>query len=242
MVAIDLKQSITALSPMQPSPRMLMAERTRTARDSDAGPGAASSANLAAPAAPPPAERTLDLLARARAGDRLALDTLCRRYLPRLQRWASGRLPRTARDRFETGDLVQEALIRAIRHIGDFTPRHGGAFEAYLRKTLHNLITDEVRRQRTRPVATALDSQEIDHGPSPFDLSVGRELAERYEAALDGLSPEDREAIILRIEFGSSYEQIAEAMDKPSIEAARMAVTRAVRRLAERMRDEEQPD
>jgi RNA polymerase sigma-70 factor (ECF subfamily) len=218
-----------------------MADSIRTARDPDAGSGPASSANPAAPAeaAASPAERTLDLLSRARAGDPIALNALCSRYLPRLQRWASGRLPAAARDRFETGDLVQEALIRTIRHIVDFVPRHSGAFEAYLRRTLHNLITDEVRRQRTHPTAAALDAELADTGPSPFDLAVGRELAERYETALSELSPEDRDAIILRIEFGNSYDEIAEAMDKPSIEAARMTVTRAVRRLAERMRDAE---
>ena len=72
--------------------------------------------NPAAPLVDRPAsladtESSLALLERARAGDRQALETLTARYLPRLRRWASGRLPRWARDLADTEDLVQETVL-----------------------------------------------------------------------------------------------------------------------------------
>jgi RNA polymerase sigma-70 factor (ECF subfamily) len=183
-------------------------------------------------------ERTLDLLSRARNGDGAALDAILRRYMPRLQRWATGRLPRAARNFRDTQDIVQEALVRVVQHIEDFQPRHEAAFQAYARKILFNLIKDVSRREVPRPFTSVLDGNEVDPGPPPIEEVIGWELAERYEAALDRLRPEDREGIILRIEFGYSYQEIAEAMGKPSADAARMAVSRALLSLAEELRDE----
>lgn len=201
------------------------------AADPDRGPGHLSKTS-------PAAECTLDLLGRARAGDRDALDALCRRFLPRLERWATGRLPRAARDLVDTGDIVQEALIRVVRHVEDFAPRHEGAFQAYLRKTLFNLIKDAGRRARTLPPRSELAADPADPSASPLEVAIGRDLAARYEAALDRLKPEDQEAIILRIELHMSYEEIATATAKPSPDAARMAVSRALLRLAEELGDE----
>ena len=60
------------------------------------------------------------LLDRARAGDNQALDRLFERYLPRLQRWARGRLPVWARDLADTHDLVQDTLLRTFKRIDGF--------------------------------------------------------------------------------------------------------------------------
>jgi RNA polymerase sigma-70 factor (ECF subfamily) len=49
------------------------------------------------------------------------------------------------------------------------------------------------------------------------------------------LKPEDRDAIVLRVELGLSHAEIAEAMGKPSVAAAHMAVSRALVRLAQQM-------
>ena len=64
---------------------------------------------------------------------------------------------------------------------------------------------------------------------------MGRETVEAYEEALSRLPEETQEAVILRIEFGYSYDQIAEALGKPSANAARMTVARALVHLAEVM-------
>ena len=52
---------------------------------------------------------------------------------------------------------------------------------------------------------------------------------------MERLRPEDREAIIARIEMGLEYSEVAEALGKPSIPAAHMAVSRALVKLAKEM-------
>ena len=91
-------------------------------------------------------ESTLSLVQRAKAGDEAALQHLCARYVPRLHRWASGRLPGYARDLLATDDLVQDALFQTVRRIEDFRSEREGAFQTYLRQVLMNRIRDQIRR------------------------------------------------------------------------------------------------
>jgi RNA polymerase sigma-70 factor (ECF subfamily) len=70
---------------------------------------------------------------------------------------------------------------------------------------------------------------------SPLEEAIGREATDRYEAALAALRPEEREAIIGRIELGYTYDELAEALGKPSGDAARKAAERALVRLVEEM-------
>jgi RNA polymerase sigma-70 factor (ECF subfamily) len=181
-------------------------------------------------------ESTFHLLERVRAGDEEALDALMGRYLPRVRRWARGRLPRWARDVADTDDLVQDTLLRSFRQMERFEARNEGALQAYLRQAVVNRVRDELRRQRRTPNATDLDSQRPDESPSPLEAAIGREAVEHYDAGLAKLKEEDREAIIGRVELGLTYQELAEALGKPSAEAARKAAERAVLRLAEEMR------
>jgi RNA polymerase sigma-70 factor (ECF subfamily) len=93
---------------------------------------------------------SLTLLERAQAGDREALEALVARYLPRLQRWATGRLPRRARDIADTQDLVQETFFRTFKAIDRFEARGDAALQAYLRQAILNRIREELRRARRR--------------------------------------------------------------------------------------------
>jgi RNA polymerase sigma factor (sigma-70 family) len=189
---------------------------------------------------PPPsdAESTFQLLDRAHAGDTAALDVLFARYLKPLQRWASGRLPRWARSAADTHDLVQDTLLNTFRKIGSFEPRREGAFQAYLRQAVMNRIRDQLRRAGTRPATATFDETEHAHGTSPLDQAIGLETFERYEAALARLNEDDREAIIGRVELGNTYDELAANLGKPSADAARMAVARALVKLAEGMKRE----
>ena len=184
-------------------------------------------------------DSTIQLLERARAGDRAAADTLFARYLPRLRRWASGRLPRWARDIADTHDLVQETLLQTFKRVETFEARGEGAFQAYLRQAMLNRIRNELRRFGRRPDATSLDSQKPGDQPSPLEAAIGREAVERYDAALMILKPEDRELVIAKLEMGYDYEEIAAAFGRPSVAAARKAVQRATIRLVQAMRQQE---
>ena len=181
-------------------------------------------------------ESTFRLLDRARSGDQEALEQLFGRYLKPLQRWARGRLPRWARDLADTDDLVQDTLVQTFKKIDGFEPRRVGALQAYLRQAVLNRIRDELRRKRRRPEMTGLDGLELDRAASPVEEAIGREAVDRYENALTRLRPEEREAIIARVEMGYTYEELAEALGKPSPDAARKAAERALVRLAEEMK------
>lgn len=181
------------------------------------------------------AESSLALVRRAHDGDVAAQNELCARYLPRLQRWAHGRLPVWARGALDTHDLVQDTFIRVLGRIGEFDPRHEGAFNGYLRQALLNRLRDEIRRAHRRAPAEPLDTSRPGSDPSPLEEAIGQEALERYEAALARLRPSDREAIVLRIEMRWPYAEIAAALAKPSIAAAQMAVNRALVRLAEEL-------
>ncbi|MGH9383008.1 MAG: RNA polymerase sigma factor [Vicinamibacterales bacterium] len=182
-------------------------------------------------------EPTVVLLERFRQGDSDALEVLLARHLPRLRRWAAGRLPRTGRDGIDTQDLVQETVVRTLRVIGAFECRREGALQAYLRQALMNSIRDRIRTARRRPIGEPLVESAPAPDESPLELAIGRECAERYDAALGALDPADREAIVGRIELGYDYNELATALEKPSPGAARVAVRRALLRLAAKMND-----
>ncbi len=180
---------------------------------------------------------TRRLLINARNGDERALESLFRRYREPLRRWARGRLPSAARNLLETEDLVQDAFVGALRNVDDFEPRHAGAFQGYLRRAVSNRIRDEVRRGRGRPLQDGTGGRLVDRGASPIEQMVGRELLDRYETALARLELGDREAVFARVELQLPFSEIAEYLDKPSTDAARMAVNRALLRLARKMAD-----
>jgi RNA polymerase sigma-70 factor (ECF subfamily) len=135
----------------------------------------------------------------------------------------------------ETQDLIQEVLFRAVQRVETFEPQHEGAFQAYIRQMLFNRIRDEARKGRRRPGEEPLDEECATTDPSPLELTIGREAIDRYEAALERLSPRDRELIVAKIELGFTSSEIAEALGRPSAAAAHMAVARALVRLAEEM-------
>ncbi len=185
----------------------------------------------------PDPESTAELLELVRAGDDRARDRLVERYLPLLQRWGHGRLPGTVRGMVDTDDLVQVSLMRALRHVATFESCREGAFLAYLRTILLNAVRDEIRRSARRR-EDALPPTEIeDPSPSLVERTIGRELLERYERALETLEEDQREAVILRLELDYTYQEIAVAIGSPSANAARMKVSRALVRMAEAMGD-----
>ena len=163
------------------------------------------------------------------------MNDLFARYLPALQRWTRGRLPTKVRDLADTSDLVQEVLLQTFKKIEGFEHRGEGAFHAYLRQAVMNRIRDELRRAEHRPGTLELDESQPDERVSPLEAAMGAELVEQYEAALRRLTEEERELVVARIELGLTYAEMASVLGRPSPDAARMAVGRALVRLAEEM-------
>lgn len=183
-------------------------------------------------------ESTLDLLERFKQGDDAAVNVLLERSLPSLKRWARGRLPAHARSMAETNDVVQDALVRALPNLRRFEARHPGALQAYLRQAVANHIRDQIRKAQRRPTDPNGLTDYADSAPSPLEQAVGRQGVERYESALAKLRPQDREAIVARIELQQSYDEIALATGKPTANAARVAVTRAIAALIKVMAED----
>jgi len=192
-------------------------------------------------ALPPPAATGVDpsssfaLLLRAREGDEAARNELCARYLPRLRRWAHGRLPVWAREHLDTEDIVQDALMKSVRRLETFAPEHEGAFCAYVCQALRNRLRDAVRRAIRRPPGQPISLDEPARDPSPLERAVGRQLLSRYDDALQRLRESDRELVIARVELGLDYQDIASLCGRPSPAAVRIAVSRALVRLAAEM-------
>ena len=183
------------------------------------------------------AESTFSLVERVHRGDTEALERLMARHLIPLKRWARGKLPRWARSAEDTDDLVQEALLRTFKRLDAVEIRGPGALLAYLRQAVLNHVRNELRNNARRPGLDGLDGFELDPAPSPLEQAIGHEALERYEQAMASLKPEDREAIIGRVEMGYSYEELADALGRPSAEAARKAAKRALERLVHAMGD-----
>jgi RNA polymerase sigma-70 factor (ECF subfamily) len=183
-----------------------------------------------------PADATCQLLERAKSGDPDALEVLFARHISLLRRWASGRLPRWARDVADTQDLVQDTVFRVFKRVEAFEPRGEGALQAYLRQAVMNRIRNEFRSKARRPELADLDAGVPGDRTSPLEAAIRQEQFDRYDAALSRLSEQERNLIVARVEMGLTYEELAEAQGKPSWNAARMAVARALVRLAEELK------
>jgi len=180
-------------------------------------------------------EPTMELVIRARAGDRLATEALLERSLPALRRWAHGRLPAIARGNLDTGDLVQDAALNLLRRIELFEPRHVGAMQGYLRQSVINRIRDEVRRVGRHAPPVELPDEHPSERTSPLESAIEAEAYDRYRDALKKLDTKDRELIVARVEVQWSVGEIAQRFGMRTADAARMAVTRAVRRLTDQL-------
>jgi len=135
----------------------------------------------------------------------------------------------------DTDDMIQDTMIKTFRNVESFVPRHDGALGAYLRQALHNRIRDEIKKVHGRPRKEEIQDDHADGGASPLEQALGSEALRKYEEALRRLPEDDRDVVLARIEMGLSYQEVASATNKPSADAARMAVSRALVRLAKEM-------
>ena len=76
-----------------------------------------------------------------------------------------------------------------------------------------NRIRNEIRRSTRHPAPETLDSAAADAG-LPLEELIGKQTVEAYDEAMAAQEPEEREAIIGRVELGLSYGELAAAMDR----------------------------
>jgi len=179
-------------------------------------------------------DSTINVLTRARGGDRSAARVLIERALPSLRRWTHGRIPHYGRGPADTEDVVQDAVLQTLRRLEAFEHRHVEGLQAYLRQAVMNRIRDAIRRVRRRGVPLELPDDIQDAARSPLEMLIMRERLDRFLDALQRLRSGDRQVIVWRIELGYSYEEIAQKLGKTA-PATRMKVARAISRLAKEM-------
>ena len=186
----------------------------------------------------PPSHTTQLLLQRIRDGDGAAREELLRRVMPLLERWAHGRLPGPARGAVDTADLVQVAVINALRRVDQFESAHPGAFFAYLRQILLNALRRTIAEEALPGVAVALDDVQgelVDHG-STLERIVGRDNLLAYEQALATLPPPHQALVVMRFEFGMSFVEIAEELSETP-DGVRIKLNRAIKKMVAAMAD-----
>jgi RNA polymerase sigma factor (sigma-70 family) len=132
----------------------------------------------------------------------------------------------------ETEDLVQETLFNAVRQLPTFEMRDQHALRAYMKRAVRNRVQDEVKRASRHPPGDALPESLCSGAPSPADRAIAREDLVRCRVALARLRPGDRRLILLTLSGETNLRTLAAHTGKASGDAARVALTRAIKRLA----------
>lgn len=177
---------------------------------------------------------TTAILTRARDGSEEDLSLLFARYGERLLSLIRLRMGPPLRARLESRDILQATLLKAFQDLDHFAGQGSTSFLAWLVRIAENEIRDQAdfhRRQR-RDVAreTGLSAPQAALAArvrsALSQLLVGEERR-RLESALESLSPEHREVIVLRRLMELSYPEIGERLGK-SPDACRMLFARAM--------------
>ena len=176
----------------------------------------------------------LDLVMRAKSGDKRALETLVERHAPRVNRLAAHLLG----DLEDARDAAQESLVKLCTRLRQF--RGDAQFGTWLHRLVVNTCRDRMAWQRVRrteplPLDDASHGDEGDGDPARR-AHIG-ELRRDVADALSKLSRDQRVAVVLRDSFGMSYEEIARVARMP-VGTAKCYVHRA--RAGLRARLEEQ--
>jgi RNA polymerase sigma-70 factor, ECF subfamily len=155
-----------------------------------------------------------DLVKRAQRGDREAFGALVQRYQQRVVGVARA-LVHNMDDAVELG---QETFIRAFQNLPRFEGR--SSFSTWLYRIASNLAIDWRRRETRYPVAYGEEAEnELRRIPSgqgdSYRAVVRDELSRKVREALNQLTAEHREVILLREMEGLSYEEISEVLGCP---------------------------
>lgn len=159
------------------------------------------------------------LVAKAQGGDLRAYDVLVTRHRGRIFAMIRNMIHQEA----DAWDLSQEVFIKAWQALPRFEAK--ARFTTWLYRIAHNVVYDFTRKRKIESAGELNDEvlgrDRIDPaavttpagGESPDDSLAHGELRVKIEAALAKLSPEHREAVILKDVQGLSYKEIADAMD-----------------------------
>jgi RNA polymerase sigma-70 factor, ECF subfamily len=168
------------------------------------------------------------LVTRAKDGDRLALETLCARHAPKVEKLAHQIL----RDPEDASDAAQEALAKLCVRLRQF--RGDSQFSTWLHRLVVNTCWDAAERRKTRvhePLADDLSSGPDD---DPERMAGMSELRRELCDSLAAVSAQQAQVVLLKDALGYSFEEIAEASGMP-VGTAKCHAHRGRNRLRERL-------
>jgi RNA polymerase sigma-70 factor (ECF subfamily) len=149
------------------------------------------------------------LITRGRDGDVRALDALCRRHAPRVEKLARHLL----RDPEDARDGAQEALARAMVKLGHF--RCESSFATWLHRLTFNVCVDLAARRRAQRVELLADDARVAPGPSPAREAELAELRAELRAELDAIPADQARVVVLKDALGLSFEEVASVAGLP---------------------------
>jgi RNA polymerase sigma-70 factor, ECF subfamily len=196
----------------------------------------------------PNREETDRLLDDARKGEPGAVDKLLGEFREPLRQVIGLRLDPAVARRVDASDIVQDVLVEANQRLTEYLKKPDMPFYLWLRHLAQDRIIDTHRRHRlaqrrsvdreqavARPAwadesSVSLIAQLIDTERTPTSEAIQLELQRRLNAAIDQLSDDDREIILMRHHEGLSNQDVAHALQLTEA-AASMRYLRALRRL-----------
>lgn len=196
----------------------------------------------------PNSDETQELLQSADAGDADAVNSLLDRHREAVQKMVRMRLDRGIAARVDASDIVQDVMLEASQRLSDYV-KNGASmpFHLWLRQLAKDRMIDAHRRHRRAQRRSVdrekrldaqysdqsslnLAAQLSDHELTPAAATLRRELEERFLIALEELSDDDREIILMRHQEHLTSTETAEALGL-SAAAAGMRYLRALRKL-----------
>jgi len=196
----------------------------------------------------PNREETDRLLDGARNGEPGAVDRLLGEFRDPLRQVIGLRLDPTVARRVDASDIVQDVLVEANQRLVEYLKKPDMPFHLWLRHLAQDRIIDTHRRHRLaqrrsvdreQPIArpawadessASFVAQLVDTERTPASEAIRIELQRRLNAAIDQLSDDDREIVLMRHHEGLSNQEVARALDLTEA-AASMRYLRALRRL-----------
>lgn len=186
---------------------------------------------------------SLDLVRHAQEGELAAFGELFARYYPRVRALVRQRLDQGLRRDMDSDDLLQEAMLDAIRGFERFELRSRAELIGWFARIVENRMRSAGRHQhaakrdRDKEVSLRFVAEYLEQSsagfqpeadtPGPQQLATEREELERLQACLDRLEPDQRRVLLLRHRHNLSWGAIAHELGRSSADSARMHYTRA---------------
>ena len=175
-------------------------------------------------------ERTdLDLIARWKAGEQRAATLLVERHADALARFVA-----SIGERNDVEEVVQDTFVRAFASLDGF--RGDSALRTWLFTIARRLVLDRRRAARRRGEQVEVHEGDAATEYDSLDGVVADETQRRLRAAMERLSPTQREVFVLRVSEGMSYREIADTVDTTE-GAARVHYHNAMRAIKEFLDD-----